>query len=178
MHTRLAELLDATEEARRALLARVSSLDAPALARHENGGWSVAEILEHLAIVEAGTVRLLARRLERAKEQGLGRETDDASLLHSLDAFDLTNPRQPMEAPEIVRPSAAQPAAVSLDRLAESRAALRALVAAADGYALEGVRATHARLGDISMYEWVLFLGQHERRHLSQITRILGQPTS
>jgi uncharacterized damage-inducible protein DinB len=176
MHPRLAELLDATEDARRALLDRVSPLDAPSLVRRENGGWSVAEILEHLALVEAGTVRLLARRLERAKEQGLGMETDDASLLQSLDAFDLTNSQQPTDALEIVRPSAAQPASVSLERLAESRAALRVLMTAADGYALEGVRASHARLGDISMYQWVLFLGQHERRHLNQITRILEQP--
>ena len=51
----------------------------------------------------------------------------------------------------------------ALAALALSRESLRHAMAEADGWALEKVVAPHLRLGTIDMYQWLVFLGRHER---------------
>ena len=47
-------------------------------------------------------------------------------------------------------------------------------MAEADGWALEKVVAPHPRLGTLDMYQWLVFLGRHESRHLAQIERTIA----
>jgi hypothetical protein len=35
------------------------------------------------------------------------------------------------------------------------------------------VTATHPRLGVIDVYQWALFIGQHEARHTRQVSEIV-----
>jgi hypothetical protein len=42
-----------------------------------------------------------------------------------------------------------------------------------DGRDLTAVRAMHPRLGLLNAYEWFLFVGLHEERHLGQLRREL-----
>ncbi|MDB4886632.1 MAG: hypothetical protein JWN79_2070, partial [Gemmatimonadetes bacterium] len=51
-------------------------------------------------------------------------------------------------------------------------------IAAADGLALQSVRHAHPRLGDIDLYQWILFIGQHEARHVPQVAEIIGALTA
>ena len=62
--------------------------------------------------------------------------------------------------------------------LASSREGLRHAMAEAEGWALEKVVALHPRLGTIDMYQWLLFLGHHERRHLAQLERTIAAVTA
>jgi hypothetical protein len=173
MHSSLQELADLLDAERDALLATWAQIPADARERRPAPDqWTPAELMEHLRMVESGSTRLLARRLERAREAGLGRETNAASRVDGLDQFDIADNPARYPAPEAVVPPADVRAEGVEAGLAESRDALRALLAAADGLALGEVRAMHLRFGDIDMYQWLLFLAQHERRHARQLGRM------
>jgi hypothetical protein len=173
VHSRLAELLDYAEAQRAALLAALEAVPEPLWTRRPDPeAWSVAEVLEHLHRVEAGVARLLRRRLVEARAAGLGAETDAESLLGSLDRFGLVERRRRVTAPEPVRPRGELPAAEAVSALASSRHDLRDAAAAGNGLALGTVHASHALLGPLTLYQWILFVGQHEARHAAQIRDI------
>ena len=65
----------------------------------------------------------------------------------------------------------------ALAALALSRESLQHAMGEADGWALEKVVAPHLRLGTIDMYQWLVFLGHHERRHLAQLERTIAAVT-
>jgi hypothetical protein len=173
MHPTLREIADLLDQTRAELLATWAAIDPDDRERRPAPDqWSPAELLEHLRLVEGGSTRLLARRLERAREAGLGPETASGSRLDALDRFGIAAGTARLVAPELVTPTGPVRAADAEAGLAETRAALRALLAAADGLALGEVRATHARFGDLDMYQWLVFLAQHERRHAAQLARM------
>jgi hypothetical protein len=170
MHPRIAELVDHLTRGRAALLAAVAAVPADALERRPaDGRWSPAEILEHLHQVEAGSARLLARRLQRAREAGLGEETDESSVLDGPPLYDATTRRV---APEFVQPGGAVDAETALGQLQKSRDALLAVLDDGDGLALGQVTATHHVLGEIDLYRWARFLLEHEAHHEEQIRAI------
>ncbi len=73
MHARLAETMEYVEEKRTELLQSFAGVPRDRLMRRASaGGWSVAEILDHLRMVESGIARLIAKRAGRAREEGLG----------------------------------------------------------------------------------------------------------
>ena len=61
----------------------------------------------------------------------------------------------------------------ALEGLESSREALRAAVVSADGLSLGEIKHTHAILGELDLYQWLIFVGQHEARHRKQIERTL-----
>jgi uncharacterized damage-inducible protein DinB len=63
----------------------------------------------------------------------------------------------------------------ALDRLAASRAELHEAMHAGNGLALGSVYQTHARLGEIDLYRWILFVAEHEARHTGQAAEIVEQ---
>ena len=99
-------------------------------------------------------------------------ETEAGSLLHSLDHLRLTEGGEPLPAPEFVQPRGALTSSAAVLALVESRAALRAAVAQGDGLALGTISVPHVAYGPLTLYEWILFLGQHEARHAGQIREI------
>ncbi|MBK8058042.1 MAG: DinB family protein [Gemmatimonadetes bacterium] len=174
MHPRLSELLDYADTTRSDLLAAVSTFptaqwNAPAA----DGGWSLAQQLTHLYLVEHSSVRAMFRALKDAKKVGLGPETETSSVRGALDATDLVMGTQKLAAPDFVQPATSFPdLATALAKLAESRDGLRAWAAEGDGCALATVTFPHPRLGTLNLYEWVLMIAGHERRHLAQIERL------
>ena len=173
MHQRLAEVVQYAEEARVELLASVSSVPSEELGRRPGAeAWSAAEVLDHLALSEGGIVRFLGKRLARAKEEGLPSETSEESVLGSLDRFGLEDPSVPMSAPEVVRPRGDADAGRALESLRASRVELLRLAAEGDGLDLTRVKGQHALFGELNFYEWILMIGQHERRHVTQLSRI------
>jgi hypothetical protein len=57
------------------------------------------------------------------------------------------------------------------DGLAASRAALVVQTGKADAYDLSQLHAPHPAFGRLNMYQWILFIGPLELRHLHQIER-------
>jgi uncharacterized damage-inducible protein DinB len=170
MHPRIAELLDYAQVQRVALFDAVSFIPEPLRDRRvEADTWSAAEVLEHLHRVENGITRLLNRSLERAKADGLESESEVGSVMASLDALRVTDRSRRIIAPEPVMPQGELTAAQGMAALTESRQALISALQEADGLALGRVTRTHPTLGPLNLYQWVLFVGQHEARHAGQL---------
>ena len=131
--------------------------------------WSVAQLVEHLSIVEGNVVALLGKLLGKAEEAGAPSPSPDLFADPvSIEEFVERARGVKLEAPERIRPTGLS-LADSLARLKESRAALHALrprVERADGRAL---RFPHPAWGPLDLYQWLLFIGAHEDRHLAQI---------
>ena len=71
MHQRLAEVMNFVEQKRRELLKSFAGVEGELLSRRDGPvGWSVAEILDHLRMVESGVARVIAKRVGQAKEAG------------------------------------------------------------------------------------------------------------
>jgi hypothetical protein len=176
MHPRLSELRDHADAQRSALLATASALpldrwtDRPAA-----GGWSLVELFEHLYKVEHGCARAIARGVTDARAAGHPLETDEDSVLGALDAIGLRDRSRRIEVPERVAPGGGWSPQEALDRLAASRAELHDAIQAGDGLALGSVYQTHARLGEIDLYRWILFIAEHEARHVEQAAEIVEQ---
>ena len=118
--------------------------------------------------MEGNVTALLDRMLSKAEEADAGGETSDTFDPVSIEEFVERTRAVKLEAPERIRPTGL-PLADSLARLNSSRAALHALrprVERADGRAL---RFPHPAWGPLDLYQWLLFVGAHEDRHLAQI---------
>jgi len=179
MHPRLAEIAATLDETRAAVVRAVERLSPEDAARRpEANAWSVDEILTHLSLVEPGVAKRIAKSVGKAKGEGLERETSVASVLGSLDGPALEKLNEKQVAPEFVDPKTVLPLPAALAALALSREGLRHAMAKSDGWALETVVAPHPRLGTINMYQWLVFLGRHERRHLAQLERTIAAVTA
>jgi hypothetical protein len=171
MHPRIAELTDYLAAQRSAVLAAAAPVPAELWPeRPTPGRWSISHILEHLYRVERGTAGLLAKRIGKAREEGHPTETETSSVLGTLERFGVSDRLgRPLIAPEIVDPAEAPDRATVELRLAESRAALLSAIESGDGLALGEIRHTHLRFGELNLYEWILFIAEHERRHAEQV---------
>jgi hypothetical protein len=175
MHARLAETMDFVEEKRKELLQSFAGVPSDRLTQHPSDGtWSVAEILDHLGIVESGIARLIAKRAGRAREQGLGEEKSTESVLATFDQHRAKLDGMKMESPETVRPHTNADLKDAINGLETSRGSLRAAVVAANGLSLGEIKHIHPLLGELDLYQWLIFLGQHEVRHTRQIQRTLN----
>jgi len=173
MHPRLEELSAVLDRARAELRRAVDDVaDELRERRPPDGSWSVAEVLDHLRVVEAGSAALLARRTLRAREAGVGPDPETDSVLGRLDDAGLLEPSVRRVAPEIVQPRADVTARQALAGLEASRAALDDAIRALDGVDASRVMLRHAALGELDGYQWLLFLAQHEMRHARQIRAI------
>jgi DinB superfamily len=174
MHSRLSEIVEYVEAQRAALLAATAALPEDQWpVRPAPDRWSVSDVFEHLHRVERGSARLVGKLATEARAAGHPSETETASLLDCLAEARLTDRSRKFAAPERVAPEGGWSRARALEAVAGSRAELHATLAAADGLALQGVRHAHARLGDIDLYQWILFIGQHEARHVPQVAEIV-----
>lgn len=173
MHPRLAEIMEYVDDRRADLESAARGLPYERWSeRPTDEFWSVAQVFDHLHLSESGIARLLAKRIARAKEAGLGPERSDESVMGGLDFFPVVDgPKR--QAPEIVVPRADARAPDVVDALRRSRGDLHAALREGDGLALGDVTATHPALGVINLYQWVLFVGQHEERHTRQVAEIV-----
>jgi hypothetical protein len=170
MHPRIQEVVGVLDTYRAALEQAVTDVP-PSLqgARPAPDRWSVAQVVEHLALVEARVGQVIMTALATARANGLGAETETTPVTPTLDVKALMDRTQARAASEASWPNAGLTTEAGLAALAERRRALRDAIVAADGLALSSVHAPHARLGDLNLYQWLLFLAGHEGRHTAQI---------
>jgi hypothetical protein len=174
MHARLAETMDYVEEKRKELLQSLAGASSNRLSqRVVKDSWSVAEILDHLRMVESGVARLITKRVGQAREAGLGEEKSTVSVMPSFDKYSALLEGTVLKSPEMVLPRAEVEFKEALEGLESSREALRAAVVSADGLALGEIKHNHVVLGELDLYQWLIFVGQHEQRHRKQIERTL-----
>jgi hypothetical protein len=133
--------------------------------------WSVAEVVEHLSIVERLFGDRVATALDAAAAR-LGREqADRASLPDPIEArmADRVNKRTAIEA---ARPQGAVSCDDAWAAIELGHQRLRAIVARGDGLALGEVTSDHPFFGTLSVYQWIELIAAHESRHTEQIKEI------
>jgi hypothetical protein len=91
----------------------------------------------------------------------------------TFDRFAATLDAAVLQSPAAVRPRENVDISEALEGLESSREALRAAVVSASGLSLGEIKHTHPILGELDLYQWLIFLGQHEGRHKRQIERTL-----
>lgn len=174
MHARLAETMTYVEEKRRELLQSFQGVSGDRLCRRATpDGWSVAEILDHLRMVESGIARIITKRVGQAKEAGIGEETSTESVMSSFDRYSAALETMVLKSPETVKPRPDIDINEALEGLESSREALRGAAVLASGVPLGEIKHSHVILGELDLYQWLIFLGQHEGRHRKQIERTL-----
>lgn len=176
MHPRVEEVLNYLDAERKALrdavelVPRTLREQAPAANR-----WSVAQVLEHLHIIEKRVGLGMAKWVAQARAAGVGPETETSSVMNSLPIESIGDRSKRVNAPEAVRPQGDIDAASAWAGLEQTRAALRDAFLAGDGLALGEIIQPHVLLGPINLYQWMLFVGSHETRHTGQIREIAAE---
>ena len=174
MHARLAEAMDYVEERRKELLQSFEGVAGDRLCRRTSDeGWSVAEILDHLRMVEAGVARLITKRVGQAREAGLGEEKSTDSVLPTFEPHRSKLASAVLQSPATVLPRANIDISEAVEGLEGSREALRAAAVSANGLSIGEIKHTHPVLGELDLYQWLVFVGEHEGRHRKQIERTL-----
>jgi len=176
MHARIEEALKYLDTERAELRAAVE-LVPPALREQPPGPdrWSVAQVLQHLTLIENRVGRLVNKRIAGARADGLGPELETGPILNTRHAAKIADRSLRVTAPEETRPPSDIDAASAWAALEQSRQALRAAVISGDGLALSEVKHPHPVLGEINLYQWILFVGSHEARHTAQVREIADQ---
>lgn len=172
MRPRLAELISYMDETRNRLLATVKSID-PGVAgiRPRGDVWSVEDNIAHLVVVEHGVSRLVAKSVEWARANGVGDETSEESIMSSLDKYGLVEGTYKLQAPSMVEPPSGRSVEESVAALTASRERMKEALLRGDGLDLCDVTRPHLVMGEINIYQWGLFVAQHEERHRRQIEK-------
>lgn len=173
MNPRIQEVIEYLDLTRADLTNAVESI--PADRRDQKPGddrWSVAEILEHLNIIESRVGKLVAGKIEGARAAGVGPESDTSPVLETVDRARLEDRTNRISAPEAMKPQSQTDAATAWATLQQSREKLRAALIGGDGLALSEVKHEHRALGLIDLYQWAIFVGAHEARHTAQVREI------
>lgn len=174
MHPRIQELLNHIDANYDKLLATLDTIPADfERVRPAEDQWSVAGVVQHLAIVENRIADALKARLDTARAEGLGPETETSSVMTTLDVSRLLNRTKKFMASEAAHPSPDVELRNARGELSVAHEKFRDLLLSADGLSLSQVVHPHIFLGPFTFYQWAVFVGAHEGRHLLQIHEIV-----
>jgi hypothetical protein len=136
--------------------------------------YSVAEVVNHLAITDGRIAALLTKVTGEATGHGAAPDSETSPILpgikvsHILDrTTKIRNPRGDPAPDCNVRDGL-----VALDA---ARNSLKALLRQPHLPNLSGVTAPHPAFGPLTGYEWVAFMAAHTHRHADQIREIGSQ---
>ena len=169
----VAEAFASNDKVHEKLKALVGNLTSEQVSQRSasQDNWSVAEIVEHVSIVEAGITGLCSKLLQRAKDES---KTSDGRIRLS-DEF-LEGGEKSLsakwQAPERVRPTGTKTIDESLAVMDSTRTKLEELRPLFEQYSSEATF-PHPFLGELTAAEWLCLIGGHEVRHMRQIKRIL-----
>lgn len=143
----------------------------------EDEKWTIAHIIEHMAIVQDGMTKISAKLLNEA--QSAGKSSDGSAKLSENFMQKAAEAKAlKLEAPERVRPSGNQTIAESLQKMDENRQRLEELRPLFESVDCSETKFPHPFMGDLTAHEWLTLVGGHEARHLRQIENILGKSSA
>lgn len=172
-----AELLERNERVAGEFEAALAGLGSTQLAwGPPGGGWSIAEVLEHLCIsLDSYLVTLLEKR---GRDHPPASDTTEwrPSLLGGLLANSLRSARK-LPAPRIYRPGLEPRMNVAHEFLTRQREVTR-LIEASDGINWRKVRSVSpvSRFIRINLGDCFQILVAHAERHLGQVARVRAEP--
>ena len=169
----ISDIYAKNDEIREKMKQFVSSLsDEQAAVLPEGEKWTIAEIIEHVAIVQEGMMKISAKLLTQA--QATGKTSDGKARLSGNFAAKAAEAQTlKFEAPDRVRPTGNQSIEESLRKMDETRRALEDLRPLFESVECSDFKFPHPFMGDLTAHEWLALVGGHEARHLKQIVNRL-----
>ncbi|MEL6971156.1 MAG: DinB family protein [Bacteroidota bacterium] len=143
--------------------------------RPKDGGWTILEILEHIALTSHFLLKLINKGTEKAL-----RKSKDLNLAERLLAFDYDLGRIDAigqhKAFAWIRPEHMEPTgtktelAIRMQMLDQVKTCQAQLERLANGEGLQHkIMMTVNDLGKLNVYEYVYFLSKHAERHIGQM---------
>lgn len=154
------------------LVVRPEPSDEAAGADGADEPWRIADVVEHLSLVDRMTAIGLQRALAAAAQAGSIPPFPEAGLALSPPARTASLPAGRVEAPPAVTPRGDLPVTGLRAALDGARAELLALAPRLVAVDPRAVVLPHPALGELDLLQWFEFLDAHERRHVVQIERI------
>lgn len=169
------QLIDHLNTGRADLRAAFDAVDPAARATvPPGGGWSVAQVIQHLVHTDRMFTQLLNKSVAEIGP-GVEEDVDVTAILQSRRMKAVLNRDTRVQALERVRPIEDWPADRAWQILQQTRAELLQQLALADRVPLSKARFVHYILGEMNLYEGIAFIGSHEMRHAAQIREIQEQ---
>ncbi|HEY0672479.1 MAG TPA: DinB family protein [Longimicrobiales bacterium] len=172
MTAHIEQLIDHLSAGRAELRAAFDAV--PAAARESvppGGGWSVAQVIQHLVHTDRMFTQLLHKSIAEIGPGAEG-EIDVTAILQSRRMKAVLNRDTRVQALERMRPIEDWPADKAWQLLEQARAELLQQLAVANGVPLSQARFVHYILGEMNLYQGIVFIGSHEMRHAAQIREI------
>jgi hypothetical protein len=133
--------------------------------------WSVAEVLEHIAVTEDLITTGIRAKLEKAPAPPADR---DAKRVDAMILSKMPDRSTKAQAPPPIVPNGRWTPAAALDHfLASRQQTIEWLKADTD---LRGHLAPHPAFGPLDGYEWILAIAGHSERHTKQILEVKADP--
>lgn len=175
-YTSPGDIFAANEAAQERFAAAVAGLsETQGGFRPAEGRWTIAEIVEHVSIVNDGFLRITNKLLKQAEAAGRPARTElnlgPTSLLEDGKQNEIK-----FSAPDRVKPQGGvsiESALARMQAVLKGFDELRPRIEATD---LTEETFPHPAFGEISAYRWIILLGEHEDRHRLQIEAIKQSP--
>ena len=148
-------------EAREALLAEVTGIPDELLNKiPAEGEWSIAQILEHLYLMESAVAKTVSTQLQAGEATDIPDKPIELTVDRSTKVV----------APSFVTPGNGFTPFEDLKKeLAVSHSALMKVAREASESELRAHSYTHPVFGEVNLKQWIPFVGYHEMRHTDQI---------
>jgi hypothetical protein len=172
MQPRIKELLDYLDRERAGLDDAIATVPAN---RHRERpapeSWSVAETVEHLAIIDQRITTLIGRVVDEAIAGGMQADGMTDPVLPGINVDKVLDRSTKLRNPR-ADPTSNLSTAEGLKALDAARDNLKSLLGRPDLPDLGKVTAPHPAFGPLSGYEWIAFVAAHTHRHADQIREV------
>jgi DinB superfamily len=166
----IAEIFDVLDATRARLTSSVEGLgEGQEHFRPAPERWSIADIIEHLSLAEASSLKLFDKLLQKAEAEGRTRDASDPFAPVSIAEQAESRRGEKFQSPDRIRPTGEVPLADSLRSLRDTLAAIHDLRPRVERAVCTDAHFPHPAFGPLNLYQWLLFTAFHEERHLAQI---------
>jgi hypothetical protein len=168
-------IADTLERTRDAFVGATAGLtEAQYRFKLDDTAWSIAEIVEHVAIAERRILDFLSTMPDAAAPSGQRRQGSERFA--RLTALIPTRQQRRIEAPSILRPTGAfESVGAALAAFVDGRRRAVAAAQSAPPDVCDRVL-PHRLLGELDLEEWLWFVSLHSGRHVEQIEAIKRAP--
>jgi uncharacterized damage-inducible protein DinB len=161
----------AFEEAKAGFIDRCKLLDENQIHRQEEGGWSIAQVLEHILFSEEGTLGYMKKKTSSGWEQL--DETSDAEIAAGRLLVKRLSGENRLQAPSVLPQPGNEASWESLlSRWSQVRISFQQFIEDSDPQFSNKLIFRQPAAGMLNLNQALQFLAQHIQHHYMQIDRI------
>ncbi|WP_409305040.1 DinB family protein [Peribacillus sp. SCS-155] len=156
--------MEANNKIREEVLQAVMGLSDEGLnVKLEEGKWTIMQVLEHLYLTERTITNMISHQLVNGGSKKVSDKPIELTVVRTTKA----------QSPSFMVPSEDFMTLEEMkNKLSKSREAFSNVVNTADPTLLEQRSYVHPVFGELSLKQWIPFVGLHEKRHLAQIEEL------